>query len=469
MDASTVKNGMRPYKTVIFIFSVIALLAVVCVFFPREGVKIGDVTLKFPSLSDMISDGATDSVAAMPEVSAEDLLAQQLAETQRKEEESQYLDFFNTSDIRFYMPDDDLTFFDDLFAAFDAADSTHVGIIHYGDSQLECDRMTRTIRQMLQDSVGGMGPGLLPLVQTVGSMTEGQSINGAPATASVFAPEGGGAGGKYGPMGQVAFLDGTATMSVWPRPKTATRSNKFNRVTVLAENQSAPLSVTCHGETKTIEAGSGLRRVTFSFADSLERVSLTLTGTANIYGVVFDGKHGVQMDNVPMRGCSGTVFTLISSYLLRDYFKYQNVKLVILQYGGNSVPYISGQKSAHTYADQIRRQIRHVQELAPDAKVLFIGPSDMSTRIDGEWRTYPKLPLVVDSLRAAANDMGAAYWDLYKVMGGYNSMAQWCESSPLLAGSDHIHFTPRGAERVGDLFCKSLKLYYDYYHWRKNK
>jgi lysophospholipase L1-like esterase len=238
---------------------------------------------------------------------------------------------------------------------------------------------------------------------------------------------------------------------------------------VLAENPSAPLSVTCHGETKTIEAGSGLRRVTFSFADSLERVSLTLTGTANIYGVVFDGKHGVQMDNVPMRGCSGTVFTLISSYLLRDYFKYQNVKLVILQYGGNSVPYISGQKSAHTYADQIRRQIRHVQELAPDAKVLFIGPSDMSTRIDGEWRTYPKLPLVVDSLRAAANDMGAAYWDLYKVMGGYNSMAQWCESSPLLAGSDHIHFTPRGAERVGNLFCKSLKLYYDYYHWRKNK
>ena len=93
----------------------------------------------------------------------------------------------------------------------------------------------------------------------------------------------------------------------------------------------------------------------------------------------------------------------------------------------------------------------------------------MSTRIDGEWRTYPKLPLVVDSLRAAANDMGAAYWDLYRVMGGYNSMAQWCESSPLLAGSDHIHFTPRGAERVGNLFCKSLKLYYDYYHWRKNK
>ncbi|MBO7338275.1 MAG: hypothetical protein J6U33_06520, partial [Paludibacteraceae bacterium] len=445
---------MRPYKTVIFIFSVIALLAVVCVFFPREGVKIGDVTLSFPHLADML--GSTpDSTAAMPEISAEELLAQQLEQTRRMEEESQFLEFFKTSDIRFYLPGDSLDFFDDLFAAFDAADSTHVGIVHYGDSQLEEDRMTGVIRATLQDSIGGMGPGLLPLVPLTGNMTEGQSISGAPSTTSVFAPGGGGAGGKYGPLGQVAFLNGTATMSVWPRPKEAKRSNKFSRVTVFAENPSAALSATCRGETKTLEPGSGLRRITFNFADSLERVSLTLSGTANVYGVAFDGKHGVQMDNVAMRGCSGTIFTLISSYLLRDYFKAQNVKLVILQFGGNSVPYLSGEKSIHNYADQIRRQIRHVQELAPDAKVLFIGPSDMSTRIDGEWRTYPKLPLVVDSLRAAANDMGAAYWDLYQVMGGYNSMAQWCESSPLLAGSDHIHFTPRGAERVAGLFCKS--------------
>ena len=48
-------------------------------------------------------------------------------------------------------------------------------------------------------------------------------------------------------------------------------------------------------------------------------------------------------------------------------------------------------------------------------------------------------------------------------------MAQWVEHNPPLAGSDHIHFTLAGGERVADLFCKSLMLYYDYYHWRKRQ
>jgi hypothetical protein len=48
-------------------------------------------------------------------------------------------------------------------------------------------------------------------------------------------------------------------------------------------------------------------------------------------------------------------------------------------------------------------------------------------------------------------------------------MAQWCAQNPPLAGSDHIHFTRKGGERVADLFCKSLMLYYDYYRWRKPK
>ena len=60
-----------------------------------------------------------------------------------------------------------------------------------------------------------------------------------------------------------------------------------------------------------------------------------------------------------------------------------------------------------------------------------------------------------------------AYWDLYGAMGGMNSMTNWVNSNPPLAGSDHIHFTTRGAEKTGEMMMQSLKLYYEYYLWRK--
>ena len=109
------------------------------------------------------------------------------------------------------------------------------------------------------------------------------------------------------------------------------------------------------------------------------------------------------------------------------------------------------------------RQITYLQEQAPEACILFIGPSDMSTTIQGKMQTYKHLPAFVDSLRTAVTDAGAAFWDMYAAMGGLNSMAQWVMQVPPLAGPDYVHFTPRGAEKMGDMLFDTLMLYYDYY------
>ena len=46
-------------------------------------------------------------------------------------------------------------------------------------------------------------------------------------------------------------------------------------------------------------------------------------------------------------------------------------------------------------------------------------------------------------------------------------MQAWGAAKPPLAGPDFIHFTLAGAKRVGEMFCDSFFLYYDYYRWRK--
>ena len=87
--------------------------------------------------------------------------------------------------------------------------------------------------------------------------------------------------------------------------------------------------------------------------------------------------------------------------------------------------------------------------------------------VRGRLQTYSRLPAFVDSLKQSATQCGAAYWDIYGAMGGENSMQAWGAAKPPLAGPDFIHFTLAGAKRVGEMFCDSFFLYYDYYRWRK--
>jgi lysophospholipase L1-like esterase len=66
-------------------------------------------------------------------------------------------------------------------------------------------------------------------------------------------------------------------------------------------------------------------------------------------------------------------------------------------------------------------------------------------------------------LKKAALSHDVAFWDMFEVMGGKNSMPSWVAANPPLAGPDYIHFTPKGARKVAELFYKSLREDYDKY------
>jgi len=438
-------------------FSVIALLAVLCAVFPEEG-WLG---LRFPQLSTVLS-------ASEPETgpSPEELIAQRRAAVLAAEKD-QYHAFFREDPARFYLPDDDVRFFDPLFAALDQAETHPLRVVHYGDSQIEEDRITGTIRECLQEHFGGSGPGMMPLRRRATPRVGG----GGTAELDryyVFGDSDHRAGiRQYGPFADFTRLDTVATFSYYPVRSRDKGQSTYERVTLVAGNLRSNLSVSVKGDRRTVEPGESLSFVRFDLPDSSARVSLTLSGYADLYGVLLDGKSGVRMDNVPMRGCSGTIFTSLDGAQLRAFYREENVRLILLQYGGNSVPYLKTDKSISTYLESIRKQIRYLQGLAPDARIVFIGPSDMATVVSGKRQTYPRLPGIVDSLKVAATESGAAYWDIYGVMGGENSMVQWVSARPALAGSDYVHFTLAGSQRVGEMFNDALLLYYEYYRWRK--
>jgi lysophospholipase L1-like esterase len=131
-------------------------------------------------------------------------------------------------------------------------------------------------------------------------------------------------------------------------------------------------------------------------------------------------------------------------------------ELYILQFGGNSVPYLSGRESAFKHGESFREHIQRFKRMRPDAAIVVIGPSDMSTSVDGIYQTWPFLEELNDGMKAAAFAEGCAFWDMYSVMGGRNSMVSWVNHSPQYAGPDYTHFTPAGARKMAELFSKAL-------------
>ena len=497
---------MSPLKVLLSIISLFAVLGLIALIYPDGGIHVGDYTLRYPKLTEIFEkqnsatgDSLADSSAADPE----DAIREMMEATKRKEfaafsdSLNFYEDFFRKGKTRFDLPNNDPTWFDRFFLHLELAslDSNVVHIVHYGDSQLEEDRISATIREDLQDEFGGAGPGMMPPIMTVPSMTTSHSNSGALSRYILFGPKEDEADhSRYGPLAQLAKLEGEAAITIQKRKE---RKNAFSHVggysTVkILMNKGAHLKAKLNvnqtfveviGEddegnpkekrtTKVVDAGeptvetyNKLKVYTWKLKDTTSIAKMYLSGNAEIYAIAADGAYGVAVDNVAMRGSSGTIFHRIDTELLAESYKAMNARLIIMEYGGNLVP---GTNSGNIEWTKkiIPRQIQAIQKANPDADILFIGPADMARQKDGQWQTYAGLNMTIKALREVALDNGAAYWDMHRVMGGNGSMIKWVNKEPALGFTDHIHFTRRGAAYMGDLFCAALRMHYDYFKFR---
>lgn len=465
---------MKISNILLFMAGVLASLAAICVLMPEDGIQIGGVRLEFPTLLQTLSTDEEEGGSPEQRMSPEELIESRMATLQTSKED-EFRQFAQNSPQRIYMPGGDETYLDPFFAALEQAGQQHVRILHLGDSQLECDRISSSLREKYQQAFGGHGVGLVPALQTVATYTLSQSVSPSESVGHYLAygpADVRASHSRYGVMAQVNHVVAGTTLRFSARDTGKHPcSGGVRRVTVMAKG-SGGMELRAGGETYSLTAvdvNDAFSLLTATLRQGVDALTLTVHGNYDIYGIQLDDVKGVSVDNVPMRGCSGTIFTKIDEQTMAPFFQHENVRLLILQYGGNSVPSCSGSKSISSYMSTLRRQIALFRRMAPDTSILFIGPADMATRMHGEMKTYPILPEMVDSLREMSLQEGIAFWDMYSAMGGKGSIVRWYKASPQLAGGDFVHFTPKGAEKMADMLYGTLQLYYRFYRVRTGR
>jgi len=465
------------------------MLALLSWCWPQDGTAFYGLILHWPTLDEALKVANKKEIPVTSPLSTKDLeeeirAAAPLVDSLKTDslarvaskEDSLYLvkstpfrNFTKTSELRIYLPNDSISYLDSFFQALDNATQQHVRILHYGDSQLEEDRITARLRNNLQEKFGGYGVGMLPAMLSSAKLTVKESTypelkyNLLYGSRRLRAAD-----NRYGPMLQVCRVEGTATIEVSPSNFTNySHSRIFNHVGVLADGTGSIELVTSESTYLLIDGSlTETTQLYQNLPQEVSEIDFVIKGTWNIYGLLLDGQTGVSVDNIAMRGYDGTTFSMNDGSTLLPFFSSQNVRLFILEFGSNAVPGLQYDASIKYWKQGIGRQIDFLKRMAPEACVLIVGPADMSTSIEGEMQTYPQLPKVVEALKEAANEHGAAFWSMYDAMGGWNSMLSWVAARPQLAGEDYIHFTHKGANKMADLLNQILLNYYQDYRLR---
>ena len=446
---------MKSGRILLFVACIIAALASLGAVFPDDGFVVAGHHVGFASLHTLVAEHETVEIESTPAESPELL--------QLRDSVNYYRSLVNDGILRFWMPDEH--YLDAFWRNVERArrEDRTVRILHYGDSQIEMDHISSRLRSNLQRLFGGGGPGMVPFSTITPSMTIRQGSYGNLVHLASFGDSTVvRSRGDYGVMMQCFRLPGgnAGTSLRASQSKTVDdRAKQFSRVTLILNNRGyrlgAELTDRQHRASNRQQlTDRGISSLIWPLDSASNSIKLGVSGNADLYCILLDDGAGVAVDNIPMRGCSGQQFTLISTDKLTATYAQMDVGLIILQFGGNSVPYFKTSAQISKYCQSIGHQIDHVHQCCPAAKIIFVGPSDMSTRQRGKMQTYPILPELIDSLTSTAVSHGVAYWSIYHAMGGENTMPEWTRQG--LAGQDYIHFSQRGADLMGDRFSQAL-------------
>lgn len=353
-----------------------------------------------------------------------------------------------------------------------SSEDTLIRILHFGDSQIEGDRVSGKLRESFQNVFGGCGTGFMPISEhRVHRLNVLKYVSGWNRY-KVFGSKPSGLHNKYGFLGYYHKMDSVKENShiqIKKKRRYFKGVNRAEKLVVLYRDSNeyvdAEVQINKQGQPFTNEQARGIvRKRTWlldSFSNNSTYIKFKQDTSMEVYGLSFDCFKGVAVDNIGLRGSAGTEFTKMNEANLKNQLQLLNTGLLIYQFGVNVIPYVVNDYKF--YENMVYSQLKLFKRLMPNTAILVVGVSDMCQKKDGEFKSFPNITKVIDAQRNAALRAGCAFWDLQKVMGGEGSMKNWVNAEPPLGEKDYTHFNRRGANLVGEKLFNALMSDYNSY------
>lgn len=480
---------MKPQR--ILIFLLITAITAICaaLLFPEEGIDISDsLRLRFhinlptqnrdtTQITDVTQIAKIDSIINQFAEIKEDTILEPIADTVvadtlPKPEQKPATTAkpakteFNQNIQRIEFPDNS-DHFSSFFVRLTNCGQNKVRILHYGDSQIEGDRITGYLRNLMQKRFGGSGPGLQPaippiakssaIVHTASANWHQHSIYNKKDTSVRDS--------RFGIMGYLARFNTPSAWIEFAESGRAYRSvRNFTQCNIFYGEASSNFTVKGYVNSnlkwfEDIEPTTDTKQLRWTFDEVPKqfRIEIEAEQSPDIYAITLDSPTGVAVDNLPFRGSRGTEFVKLDLAQMKQMGRYLPVGLIIYEFGVNAVAFNS--RSYSYYEENLRKQLRYLKKVWPKADILIVGVSDMSEKGANGYVTRPSVKKVIEAQRNAAFAEGCAFWNLYEAMGGYNSMPVWVNNH--MAQKDYTHFNREGGHRVAQMLYNALMYEYE--------
>lgn len=365
-----------------------------------------------------------------------------------------------------------LSLFYEKLAQLQQLKTGRVNIVHIGDSHIQADFFSGSVRQKLQLKFGNAGRGLIfpyrvaksnePVTYKSTSNTNWNSKrnvfydNPLPIGISGFTVE---------------TADSMAELKVTVKDQPGL-GYSFSKLALFHDKGLNNYDITVCDEVncekgifRSIDSSSNPFVSELKLDKPMQELILRnkQSDTANqhstrIYGLLLENDSAGVLYN--MIGVNGAEY---KHYNMSKYFStqlsYMNADLIILSLGTNEA--FSAGFDRVSFNNNIDTLIRNIKLSNPNAAILLTTPGDSYRKSRKGRVKNPDMKIARVTIINYCQQHNLAYWDWYEIMGGYGSMANWFLMK--IAQKDRVHYNGRGYMIQGDLLYKALMKGYNHY------
>jgi lysophospholipase L1-like esterase len=342
-----------------------------------------------------------------------------------------------------------------------------VSVIHLGDSHIQADFLTHTVRKSFQERFGNAGRGLVVPGTVAGTHDAFNVVSSSPlkwkSKRCIYPDQPLPIG-----IGGITINSDAASARFDVAMKDLWIDHSFNTLTLFFQKDISSFHFSVKDTANqslayigafTQEEFQNYSRVVLPY--SVGSVTLeTIRSTpqqvqATIFGLSLEnGKRGVLYHAIGVNGAKYSHYN--EALLFARQTSALKPSLIIVALGTNeSLDYPNLDKNFSQHIDKL---VNSLKSNNPQAKFVLVTPQETFRR---RTRANPNSVKIRDQIVQYAIENGFAFWDMYKIVGGEGSAEAWKKST--LLRSDGVHLSRQGYEYEGSLLFEALMKSYNKY------